>query len=772
MVARRSLRFALRAGLSLVVYAVMLIARLSATSSRTFSLGRKAPELPASRLPRRTPVYDTGGLGSLGGTFTGSACPHHEVAWRLTAGGLVTALLTSLRAYGGGYRGDYGGGYRGGGGDRGRQTPQQQMQMREAKRQREASQFFMYQARLIRTGAPPRDDLYWAREERMLFSGGQMTKGINFDQYDKVEVERRGGFGSEVVCESFDDICSKFTMSEDLVTNILDRCKYDKPTPVQKHAVSAALSGVDTMVSAQTGSGKTAAFLIPLIAEVLRAGRQPLQEGPVKPTGVVLSPTRELCQQIAVEARKLCFRTDVRSAAIYGGADALPQLKALAEGAELVICTPGRLEDFLERGVVSMENVKYLVLDEADRMLDMGFEPQIRAIVEGHRMPESGENGRQTMMFSATFPREMQDLALDFLDPTYLWVEVGKVGEACENIEQRFQDTSTTDIDGKFDMLIDCVREVRSPEGELGKTLVFANSKATVDDVCWKLSDARIRSMQIHGGLTQSARDRALNDFRNGRVAVLVATDVAARGLDLPGVDHVVNYELPQNAEDYTHRIGRTGRIGNTGIATSMVGSWEPALKDIVKTMKGKDVVLPQWLEIQGQSSAGSMRRYGDGGGRGRFDSNSGGGGYGRSRGGGYGDRDGYGDGGYGRSQGGRGRYNDYGDDNYGSDFRRGGGNRYNDDYGGRSRSRYNDDDYGGRGRSRFDDDDYGDKGRSRGYGRNDDGERGGGGRGRGRRGGSFGGARSAPPQGGRRDGYVDDTPPWARGLPPRQRTY
>ncbi|CAJ1437719.1 unnamed protein product [Effrenium voratum] len=484
-------------------------------------------------------------------------------------------------------------------------------QMREAKRKREAAQFFTYQARLLRTGSPPRDDLYWRREERMLFNTAKMYKGINFDDYDSVEVERRGGYGDEVICNSFQDICKQYTMPKELVDNVLHRCGYDKPTPVQKHAVPAALAGNDVMVCAQTGSGKTAAFLIPLIAETLIAGQQQLVEGAVQPTAVIMAPTRELCQQITLEARKLCFRTMARVVAIYGGADALPQLKALAEGAEIIICTPGRLEDFLDRGVVSMKNVRYCILDEADRMLDMGFEPQIRSIIEGHGMPEPGrEDGRQTMMFSATFPREMQDLALDFLDPTYLWIAVGRVGEACANVVQRFQDASTTDLDGKFEMLVEAVREVGTEGDEkVAKTLVFANSKTTVDAICWRLSDARVRSMQIHGGLSQAARDRALNDFRNGRVSVLVATDVAARGLDLPGVDHVINYELPLNAEDYTHRIGRTGRIGNTGLSTSLVGSWEPALKDIVTSIRDMEsVTIPEWLNFHHNSGSRSTR--------------------------------------------------------------------------------------------------------------------------------------------------------------------
>mmetsp|Transcript_30615 Transcript_30615/g.87802 ORF Transcript_30615/g.87802 Transcript_30615/m.87802 type:complete len:383 (+) Transcript_30615:3-1151(+) len=382
-------------------------------------------------------------------------------------------------------------------------------------------------------------------------------------------------------------------------------------------------------------------------------------------------------------------------------------------------------------------------------MLDMGFEPQIRSIVEAHGMPKPGQQedkGRQTMMFSATFPREIQELALDFLDPTYLWIGVGRVGTATANVDQRFADVSTTDDEGKFSTLLEAVQA----EGAK-KTLIFANNKTTVDDLSWRLSDSRIRSSQIHGGLTQSARDRALNDFRNGRIGVLVATDVAARGLDLPGIDHVINYDLPLNSEDYVHRIGRTGRIGNTGVATSFVGSWEPALRDIVKSIKSQDskeaegVKLPNWVEDQAmRNSGGSQKRFG--------------GGYGGQRGGGGGFRSGsappQGRGGnrYGGDRYGNDRYgNDRsGGDRYGGDRYGGGGDRYG---GGRG--------YGGRSRSADSYGDYDDAGYNDGYGS--------GGRSSGGRQFSREGTGS---RGGGRDQYGDDTPPWARGLPPKRKSF
>eukprot|EP00439_Symbiodinium_sp_Y106_P075307 s1225_g14.t2 len=316
----------------------------------------------------------------------------------------------------------------------------------------------------------------------------------------------------------------------------------------------------------------------------------------------ITSGYRELCEQIAQEAKRLTFKSFARVAAIYGGADPLQQLRDMAGGVEIVVCAPGRMDDFLQRGVVSMEEVKFLVVDEADRMLDMGFEPQIRNIIENYGMPEPGEGGRQTMMFSATFPQEMQDMALDFLDPAYYGIKVGQVGHAATDVEQCFEKVNFRE---KNDRLLDLLTQAKSEKGELGKTLVFANTKNTCDDIVWILNDGGVKAQPLHGGLTQQARSRNLTLLKRGILDVLVATDVAARGLDVPGIAHVINYDLPQDGDTYVHRIGRTGRIGNKGLATSFVTNYDNAtnLKMIVKHMKDakKDDPdasdVPEWLE-------------------------------------------------------------------------------------------------------------------------------------------------------------------------------
>eukprot|EP00411_Alexandrium_monilatum_P032620 CAMPEP_0175343064 /NCGR_PEP_ID=MMETSP0095-20121207/7159_1 /TAXON_ID=311494 /ORGANISM="Alexandrium monilatum, Strain CCMP3105" /LENGTH=598 /DNA_ID=CAMNT_0016640489 /DNA_START=202 /DNA_END=1996 /DNA_ORIENTATION=- len=553
------------------------------------------PPPDAQFVPARLAVRHSSAASADGARTAGAA-------WRWTAGissGLALRLLaTRRRAYGD--AGRYGG-YGGYGGRSGGLSPAEVAARTEAKRNRENSTFWSTRERAAQTGPPRRDDRYWNYEEKRLFQSAHVSKGINFEKYDDIPVETIGGQGTEEPVETFAEACEKFNVAQQLADN-LARCGYDKPTPVQKYSMPAAMLGTDVMCSAQTGSGKTAAFLVPIVATILHEEEQPIENGPVAPTCVILAPTRELCQQIATEAKRICFRTRVRAVSVYGGADSGQQLKELADGCDIAICTPGRLEDFCSRGLMTMEKVRHLTLDEADRMLDMGFEPQIRKIIEEHGMPMpgTGEGERQTTMFSATFPQEMQDMALDFLDPGYLWIAVGQVGSVNSNVDQAFVDVTQED---RFDALLRSVEGVTDADGKIAKTLVFANMKVTVDDICWRLSENGIKAAPIHGGLSQPARDRAIANLKSGRVQALVATDVAARGLDLPGINHVVNYDLPPNADDYVHRIGRTGRIGNKGMATSMVGYNDGALKDIVTCLKearqqDKGISgVPDWVE-------------------------------------------------------------------------------------------------------------------------------------------------------------------------------
>ena len=413
----------------------------------------------------------------------------------------------------------------------------------------------------------------------------------------------------------------------------------------------------------QTGSGKTGGFLFPILSASFTNGpHAPPADAnggygrrKAYPTALILAPTRELVSQIHEEARKFCYRSWVRPAVVYGGADINQQLRQIERGCDLLSATPGRLVDLIERGRISLANVRYLVLDEADRMLDMGFEPQIRRIVQGEDMPPVEH--RQTLMFSATFPRDIQMLARDFMKD-YVFLSVGRVGSTSENITQRIEFVEDHD---KRSVLLD----VLSASGE-GLTLIFVETKRMADMLCQFLCDYpnNLRATSIHGDRTQREREMALQTFRNGRTPILVATAVAARGLDIPNVTHVVNYDLPSDIDDYVHRIGRTGRAGNVGIATAFFNHGNRNIvRDLLELLREANQEIPPWLEAAANQNAFGGGRGGrgrGGGGRGRgganrdYRSGGGGGGYGGGRpsgGGGYGGAPyggGYGGGGYG----------------------------------------------------------------------------------------------------------------------------
>jgi ATP-dependent RNA helicase DDX3X len=425
------------------------------------------------------------------------------------------------------------------------------------------------------------------------------------------------------------------------------RCKYTKPTPVQRHAIPISLGGRDLMACAQTGSGKTAAFMFPIISGTLKnnwpsAGRS----RKAFPIALVLSPTRELTCQIHEEARKFAYQTGLRPVVVYGGAPVVDQLREIERGCDILIATPGRLSDLIERARVSLSNVHYLTLDEADRMLDMGFEPQIRRIVDGEDMPRVGQ--RQTMMFSATFPKEIQRLASDFLG-NYIFLAVGRVGSSTDLIVQHIEQVRGGD---KRSLLMDLIHAVNE-----GLTVVFVETKRGADALEDWLTRAGFPATSIHGDRSQQEREAALRDFKSGRTPILVATDVAARGLDIPAVTHVINFDLPSDIDDYVHRIGRTGRAGKKGLATAFfdVEKDGQLARPIVDLMTEANQEVPEWLTqfasraVFGGGGGGRSRGRGGGGSRfgGRdFRAEGGGGGGGGGWGGGGGG--GGGSGGYG----------------------------------------------------------------------------------------------------------------------------
>nr|GLL31739.1 DEAD-box ATP-dependent RNA helicase 37-like [Ipomoea trifida] len=414
------------------------------------------------------------------------------------------------------------------------------------------------------------------------------NSGINFDAYEDIPVETSGENVPPPV-----NTFAEIDLGEALNNNIR-RCKYVKPTPVQRYAIPISLTGRDLMACAQTGSGKTAAFCFPIISGIMR-GQFPRPPHPrmAFPLALILSPTRELSCQIHDEARKFAYQTGVKVVVAYGGAPINQQLRELERGVHILVATPGRLVDLLERARVSLEMIRYLALDEADRMLDMGFEPQIRKIVQQTDMPPPGM--RQTMLFSATFPKEIQRLAADFLS-NYIFLAVGRVGSSTDLIVQRVEYVQETD---KRSHLMDLLHAQRANNvnGKQALTLIFVETKKGADSLEHWLYLNGFPATSIHGDRTQQEREYALRSFKSGKTPILVATDVAARGLDIPHVAHVINFDLPNDIDDYVHRIGRTGRAGKTGLATAFFNENNSSIaKPLADLMQEANQEVPAWL--------------------------------------------------------------------------------------------------------------------------------------------------------------------------------
>lgn len=382
------------------------------------------------------------------------------------------------------------------------------------------------------------------------------------------------------------------------VLDVMKKNGYEKPTPIQAQAIPAIMSGRDLIGIAKTGSGKTLSFLLPMFRHILDQPPLDFEDGPI---ALVFSPTRELAIQTYNECKKFCKPLKLKPVCVYGGAGVSEQIADLKRGAEIVVCTPGRMIDVLAANggrVTNLRRVTYLVLDEADRMFDMGFEPQVMRIISNSR-PD-----RQTVMFSATFPRQMEALARKILNQP-IEVQVGGRSVVCKDVEQ---EVVVLEEFQKFSKLL----ELLGLYQENGSVLVFVERQESADFLVKDLLRSSYPSLALHGGMDQSDRDTTLMDFKNGTIPLLVATSVAARGLDVKNLILVVNYDCPNHYEDYVHRCGRTGRAGNKGNAFTFITPDQARYSgEILKALELSEATVPESLSEMWKSYIEQMKTEG-----------------------------------------------------------------------------------------------------------------------------------------------------------------
>uniref|UniRef100_A0A4W5KKK2 Probable ATP-dependent RNA helicase DDX46 n=1 Tax=Hucho hucho TaxID=62062 RepID=A0A4W5KKK2_9TELE len=380
------------------------------------------------------------------------------------------------------------------------------------------------------------------------------------------------------------------------ILSALKRHSYEKPTPIQAQAIPAIMSGRDLIGIAKTGSGKTIAFLLPMYRHIM--DQRPLEEAE-GPIAVIMTPTRELALQITKECKKFSKPLNLRVVCVYGGTGISEQIAELKRGAEIIVCTPGRMIDMLGANsgrVTNLRRATYVVVDEADRMFDMGFEPQVMRIMDNVR-PD-----RQTVMFSATFPRAMEALARRILSKP-IEVQVGGRSVVCSDVEQH---VLVIEEDQKFLKLL----EILGHYQEKGSVIIFVDKQEHADGLLKDLMKASYPCMSLHGGIDQYDRDSVINDFKNGACRLMVATSVAARGLDIKQLILVVNYNCPNHYEDYVHRAGRTGRAGNKGFAYTFITDEQARYAgDIIKALELSGSPVPKeleqlWLSFKNQRQA------------------------------------------------------------------------------------------------------------------------------------------------------------------------
>jgi ATP-dependent RNA helicase RhlE len=400
---------------------------------------------------------------------------------------------------------------------------------------------------------------------------------------------------------------SHLGLSDEIVRAVTEQ-GYTQPTPIQTQAIPAVLGGGDLLAGAQTGTGKTAGFTLPILQRLSgRAGAAAKKGKPVR--ALILTPTRELAAQVEESVRVYGKYLPLNSTVIFGGVGINPQIKQLKDGVDILVATPGRLLDHMEQGTVNLDHVEILVLDEADRMLDMGFIRDIRRVLA--KLPKQ----RQNLLFSATFSDEIKALADGLLNAPAM-IEVARRNSTVEVIAQKVH---PVDRNRKHPLLSHLIKTQ-----QWSQVLVFTRTKHGANKLVEQLARDSITALAIHGNKSQSARTRALTEFKDGSLQVLVATDIAARGIDIDQLPHVVNYDLPNVPEDYVHRIGRTGRAGATGEAVSLVCVDEhDLLKDIEKLIKRelpKEVIAgfepdpdarPQPIQLRSGDAPGRRRPQG-----------------------------------------------------------------------------------------------------------------------------------------------------------------
>ena len=360
---------------------------------------------------------------------------------------------------------------------------------------------------------------------------------------------------------------------EGRIARALEEMGYTEPTPIQEQVVPLVRNGRDLVGQAQTGTGKTAAFGIPLVEKV---------DPDIKsPQALVLTPTRELAKQVNDEIARLGKYRNIQPLTIYGGQAMSRQLTALERGVQVIVATPGRLMDHMSRGTIDLGGVSIVVLDEADQMLDIGFAEDIEYILRYVPTP------RQTLLFSATMPGPIHNLARRYLrNPE--WIRTGGEAEPVEQVAQVYYEVATED---RTPLLC----ELLAGAGPDMQGLIFRRTKIGVDRLVAELRRRRLEAEAIHGDMSQAQREGVMNRFRAGRLRILVATNVAARGLDIPAVSHVVNYDMPSNLEEYVHRIGRTARMGRPGTAITFVSEWDFDMLDTIHAHVGDDLQPGRW---------------------------------------------------------------------------------------------------------------------------------------------------------------------------------